>query len=551
MRPLTEEETKVVFEKLHKFIGKNIKALVERGDQPYCLRLQKNRVFYVREDIMRRATNVARDKLVALGTCIGKFTHGGKFRVTIGALDVLAQYAKYKVWVKPSTEMQFLYGNHVLKNGLGRITENTPSYTGVVVYSMSDVPLGFGVTAKSTSECRAADPNAIVVFHQADCGEYLRAEDELHEQAATHLAMLLRKLAAGLRNAPAWQQAVAERLASATLCSTSGRASESPGTNAHAAHCCLYAASPYRRYLSPTCLGMLSRFASSNASGLKAYKPTTPGFRGRVITSRKDLWKGGPFKPLTEGLSRSGGRNSQGIITARHRGGGHRKVYRELDLARGEGTTAAVVQRLEYDPNRTAHIALVKHKDTEPGVALRQQYSYYLAPQGVQEGDVMYSGVDAPILPGNSLPLSAIPVGTAIHNVELRPGQGGQLGRAAGTSCTLVKKGDDGYAVVKLPSGEQRLVLSRCMATIGVLSNPQNKNVKLGKAGATRWSGRRPRVRGVAMNSVDHPHGGGRGKSKGRISQTPWGKPTKGYRTRSNPRTDWAIRMSRHKAART
>jgi large subunit ribosomal protein L2 len=166
------------------------------------------------------------------------------------------------------------------------------------------------------------------------------------------------------------------------------------------------------------------------------------GFRGRVITSRKDLWKGGPFKPLTEGLSRSGGRNSQGIITARHRGGGHRKVYRELDLARGEGTTEGVVQRLEYDPNRTAHIALVKHKDTEPDVALRQQYSYYLAPQGVQEGDVMYSGVDAPILPGNSLPLSAIPVGTAIHNVELRPGQGGQLGRAAGTSCTLVKKGE-------------------------------------------------------------------------------------------------------------
>ncbi|KAL4423664.1 hypothetical protein ABPG75_000965 [Micractinium tetrahymenae] len=179
MRPLTEEETKVVFEKLHKFIGKNIKALVSQGDQPCCLRLQKNRVFYVREELMRRATNVARDKLVALGACIGKFTHSGKFRLTIGALDLLAQYAKYKVWVKPSAEMQFLYGNHVLKSGLGRITEGTPGYTGVVVYSMSDVPLGFGVTAKSTTECRSADPNAIVVFHQADCGEYLRAEDEL------------------------------------------------------------------------------------------------------------------------------------------------------------------------------------------------------------------------------------------------------------------------------------------------------------------------------------------------------------------------------------
>ncbi|EFN52108.1 hypothetical protein CHLNCDRAFT_139408 [Chlorella variabilis] len=180
LRPLTEEETKVVFEKLHKFIGKNIKALVDRGgEQPYCLRLQKNRVFYVREDIMRRATNVARERLVALGTCIGKFTHSGKFRVTIGALDLLAQYAKYKVWVKPSAEMQFLYGNHVLKNGLGRITENTPAYTGVVVYSMSDVPLGFGVTAKSTSECRAADPNGIVVFCQADCGEFLRSESLL------------------------------------------------------------------------------------------------------------------------------------------------------------------------------------------------------------------------------------------------------------------------------------------------------------------------------------------------------------------------------------
>ncbi|KAK2077826.1 ribosome biosynthesis protein nip7 [Prototheca wickerhamii] len=179
MRPLTEDETRLVFEKLHKYLGKSIKSLVERTDEPYCFRLQRNRVFYVSEKLMRRATNIARDKLVALGTCVGKFTHSGKFHLTIGALDILAQYAKYKVWVKPSAEMQFLYGNHVLKTGLGRITENTPGHTGVVILSMADIPLGFGVTAKSTAECRTADSNAIVVFHQADVGEYLRAESEL------------------------------------------------------------------------------------------------------------------------------------------------------------------------------------------------------------------------------------------------------------------------------------------------------------------------------------------------------------------------------------
>ncbi|PSC73499.1 50S ribosomal L2 [Micractinium conductrix] len=290
------------------------------------------------------------------------------------------------------------------------------------------------------------------------------------------------------------------------------------------------------------------RLKSSNSSGLKVYKPTTPGFRGRVITSRKDLWKGGPFKPLTMGLSRTGGRNAHGVITSRHRGGGHRKVYRVIDFARSGGSGSAVVQRLEYDPNRSARIALVKHKGVADDAPLRSQYSYILAPQDVKEGDTLFTGGDAPIRPGNTLPLSAIPVGMAVHNVELRPGAGGQLARAAGASCTLIKKGDDGYSVLKMPSGEQRLVLSRCTATIGVLSNPQHKNIKLGKAGATRWAGRRPRVRGMAMNTVDHPHGGGRGKKKGRISQTPWGKPTKGYRTRSNKRTDWAIRLSRHKA---
>jgi large subunit ribosomal protein L2 len=290
-------------------------------------------------------------------------------------------------------------------------------------------------------------------------------------------------------------------------------------------------------------------FASgSRDAGLKAYKPTTPGFRGRIITSRKDLWAGGPFKPLTEGLRKSGGRNSQGRITVRHRGGGHRKVYRLVDFKRPAGAAAGVVERVEYDPNRSARIALVKlANDTGPKAT---QYAYILAPQGVGAGDAVQSGADAPIRPGNTLPLSAIPVGMQVHNVEMRPGAGGQLARAAGTACTLIKKGEDGYAVLRMPSGEQRLVLSRCLATVGVLSNPQHKNTKLGKAGATRWSGRRPKVRGVAMNCVDHPHGGGRGKSKGRISQTPWGKPTKGYRTRSNPRTDWSIRLSRHKAKR-
>ncbi|KAF8073044.1 nip7 [Scenedesmus sp. PABB004] len=179
MRPLSEEETKMVFEKLYKFVGKDIKSMIERPDGRYCLRLHKNRVYYVSEALMKKATNIARDKLVGLGTPVGKLTHSGKFRLTIGALDVLARYAKHKVWLKPSAEMQYLYGNHVLKSGLGRITESTPAYAGVVVYSMADVPLGFGLTAKSTNEARGMEPSGIVVLHQADVGEYLRAEDEL------------------------------------------------------------------------------------------------------------------------------------------------------------------------------------------------------------------------------------------------------------------------------------------------------------------------------------------------------------------------------------
>eukprot|EP00884_Botryococcus_braunii_P000546 jgi/Botrbrau1/10492/Bobra.0133s0095.1 len=179
MRPLTEEETRQVFEKLHTYIGKNIKNLVERPDEDHVLRLHKNRVYYVRESLMRKATNVSRDKLVHLGQALGKFTHSGKFRLTVGALDLLVQHARYKVWLKPSAEMQYLYGNNVTKAGLGRITENTPTKTGVVLLSMSDVPLGFGLTAKSTAECRTMDPTGVAVYHQVDVGEYLRAEDEL------------------------------------------------------------------------------------------------------------------------------------------------------------------------------------------------------------------------------------------------------------------------------------------------------------------------------------------------------------------------------------
>lgn len=289
----------------------------------------------------------------------------------------------------------------------------------------------------------------------------------------------------------------------------------------------------------------LACYSTARDTGLKKYKPMTPGLRGRIITTRKDLWKGGPFKPLTEGLTKSGGRNNHGRITSRHRGGGHKRVYRKVDFSRRE-QFEGVVQRLEYDPNRSARIALLHHASMPEGTPVIKAHSYVLAPQDVVAGQVLSSGEGAAIRPGNSLPLRAIPIGMQIHNIEMQPGRGGQLARAAGTSCTLVKKGTDGYATIKLPSGEQKLVLLDCMATVGVLSNPQHKNRKLGKAGASRWLGRRPVVRGVAMNAVDHPHGGGRGKSKGRISQTPWGKPTKGYRTRNNKRTDWTIVKRRY-----
>ncbi|KAK2079635.1 hypothetical protein QBZ16_002030 [Prototheca wickerhamii] len=267
----------------------------------------------------------------------------------------------------------------------------------------------------------------------------------------------------------------------------------------------------------------------STSSGLKSYKPVTPGLRGRIITSRKDLWAGGPFKPLVQGLPRKGGRNAAGVVTARHRGGGSRRLYREVDFTRGAHTPAGTVERLEYDPIRSARVALLRYDTAAPGERTERSHSYVLAPQGIKAGDRMACGAGRADRP------------------RLTPGRGGQLARSAGTAATIAKKGDDGYALVRLPSGEQRLVSLRCTATIGTLSNPQHKNIKVGKAGGNRWKGRRPRVRGMAMNSVDHPHGGGRGKKKGRISQTPWGVPTKGYRTRKNERTDWVIVTSRHK----
>jgi large subunit ribosomal protein L2 len=249
---------------------------------------------------------------------------------------------------------------------------------------------------------------------------------------------------------------------------------------------------------------------------LKSYKPTSPAQRGLVLVDRSALWKGKPVKSLTEGLTKKGGRNNTGRITARRIGGG----------------------RLEYDPNRTAFIALIKYEDGE--------LSYILAPQRLAVGDRVISGERVDVKPGNAMPLSSIPVGTIIHNVEMKPGKGGQMARSAGTYAQLVGR-DQGYAILRLGSGEQRLVSGKCMASIGAVSNPDQANITLAKAGRKRWHGKRPSVRGVAMNPIDHPHGGGEGRtSGGRHPVTPWGKPTKGKRTRSNKSTDKFIVRSRH-----
>lgn len=271
---------------------------------------------------------------------------------------------------------------------------------------------------------------------------------------------------------------------------------------------------------------------------LKTFKPMTPGQRNLVLVDRSNLWKGRPVKTLTEGLTGKGGRNNHGRITARRRGGGHKRLYRVVDFKRVKTDMAASVERIEYDPNRSAYIALLRYEDGE--------LSYILAPQRIAVGDSVISGNQVDVKPGNAMPLSNTPIGTIIHNVEMKPGKGGQIARAAGTYVQLVGR-DSGNAILRLNSGETRMVRADCMATIGAVSNPDNSNIKLGKAGRKRWLGKRPSVRGVAMNPVDHPHGGGEGRtSGGRHPVTPWGKPTKGKRTRSNRATDKFIVRSRH-----
>ncbi len=272
---------------------------------------------------------------------------------------------------------------------------------------------------------------------------------------------------------------------------------------------------------------------------LKHFKPTTPSQRGLVLVDRSALWKGKPVKTLTEGLSKSGGRNNKGRITVWSRGGGHKRRYRLIDFKRRKFDVPAKVERLEYDPNRSAFIALIRYQDGE--------LSYIVAPQRLRVGDSVISAERADIVPGNAMPMQNIPVGTIIHNIEMKPGKGAQIARSAGAYAQLVGK-DAGYALLRLGSGERRMVRAECMATIGAVSNPDHQNINLGKAGRNRWLGRRPVVRGVAMNPVDHPHGGGEGRtSGGRHPVTPWGKPTKGKRTRSNKSTDRLILKRRQK----
>jgi large subunit ribosomal protein L2 len=272
---------------------------------------------------------------------------------------------------------------------------------------------------------------------------------------------------------------------------------------------------------------------------LKKYKPTTPGQRQLVLVDRSELYKGKPVKALTEGKSSKGGRNNTGRITMRYQGGGHKQTYRLVDFKRRKLDVAAVVERLEYDPNRSAFIALIKYAD---GVL-----SYIIAPQRLAVGDTVISAISADVKPGNAMQLQSIPVGTIVHNVELKPEKGGQVARSAGAYAQVVGR-DQGMVILRLNSGEQRLVQGTCFATVGAVSNPDHSNRSLGKAGRNVWLGKRPGVRGVAMNPVDHPHGGGEGRtSGGRHPVTPWGKPTKGKKTRSNKSTDKFIMRSRHK----
>jgi large subunit ribosomal protein L2 len=271
---------------------------------------------------------------------------------------------------------------------------------------------------------------------------------------------------------------------------------------------------------------------------LKTFNPTTPGLRQLALVDRSDLYKGKPLKALTEGKSEKGGRNNAGRITVRFRGGGHKQTYRIIDFKRRKLEVAGTVERLEYDPNRTSFIALVRYADGEQ--------AYIIAPQRLAVGESVIAGVQVDVKPGNAMPLANIPVGTIVHNVEMKIGKGGSLARAAGAYAQIVGR-DQGYVALRLGSGEQRLVHGQCFATIGAVSNPDHMNASLGKAGRNRWLGRRPHNRGVTMNPVDHPHGGGEGRtSGGRHPVSPWGKPTKGKKTRSNKSTDKFIVASRH-----
>jgi large subunit ribosomal protein L2 len=272
---------------------------------------------------------------------------------------------------------------------------------------------------------------------------------------------------------------------------------------------------------------------------LKTYNPTSPGRRQLVTTDRSELWKGEPVKGLTVGLRSKGGRNNAGRITAYHRGGGHKRTYRMVDFKRVKFDAVGTVERLEYDPNRTAWIALITYEDGEQ--------AYIVAPQRLTAGDKVISSLNTvDVKPGNTMPLERMPVGTIVHNVEMKPRKGGQIARSAGAYAQYVGR-DQGWAILRLNSGEQRKVHGTCLATVGAVSNQDHGNTSIGKAGRSRWLGRKPVNRGVTMNPVDHPHGGGEGRtSGGRHPVSPWGKPTKGKKTRSNKATDKFIVRSRH-----
>ncbi|WP_421935781.1 50S ribosomal protein L2 [Phenylobacterium sp.] len=271
---------------------------------------------------------------------------------------------------------------------------------------------------------------------------------------------------------------------------------------------------------------------------LKQFNPTSPGRRQLVLVDKSELHKGRPEKSLVEGLTKSGGRGGNGRVAVRFRGGGAKRLYRVVDFKRRKFDVPATVERMEYDPNRSAFIALVKYADGE--------LSYILAPQRLKAGDTIVASEKADVKPGNAMPLRGMPIGTIIHNVEMKPAKGGQIARSAGAYAQLVGR-DAGYAQIRLNSGELRMVPDGCMATVGAVSNPDHMNENLGKAGRSRHKGRRPHVRGVAMNPIDHPHGGGEGRtSGGRHPVTPWGKPTKGRKTRKNKATDKFIIRSRH-----